>query len=164
MILYHRDEPVDNIIKYKELLIEMKNSYINTFNSNTILKTWQENEKIKRKIEYYRCRYSSNSDDYEIIIDFGEGRNPDNHYYILFPKNPNSFKVVSNLHARGQSGNTRDWLHDWLVKFTANFPKTFELYYGDGQGGYGEYEVLFKNGLGERIIRPALRHGARINY
>lgn len=135
MIFYHyNDVRINDLIKYKELIIEMANSYMNRFGSEGILKTWQENDKIKQILQkFYQRQFSFNNDDYELIIDFGAGRNPENHYFILFPKNPNSFEVISVLHARGLIGlrgkyEEKDWLHDWLLKFIKYFPKTFMLY------------------------------------
>lgn len=162
MIFYHKDEPVDDINKYKQRLLEMRNDYVKKFGQSAedhrILKTWQENDDIKHDLlrwidfddiegKLRRSReigLSYNSDDYELIFDLGKGRNPANHYYILFPKDPNSFKVISNLHDRGLQFCTR-WIHDEFLKLITYFPKTFELYYGDYQVGFEDpREVYFK--------------------
>lgn len=142
MIFYHKDAPVEDIALYKKLLLEMRNDYnVKKFGQNKvihrILETWQENDDIKRGLlkwaRAYQIEFSHNSDDYELIFDLGKGRNPDNYYYILFPKDPNSFKVISNLHDRGLQIDfeMKRWIHDEFLKLITHFPKAFELYYGD---------------------------------
>lgn len=71
---------------------------------------------------------------YELCLDLGMP------YFILFPKDPDTHKVRSSLHARRMSSSSKSLLHPWLEKLSRTFT-CFLLEYGDGYDGYGvEYE------------------------
>lgn len=125
-----------------------------------ILKTRQEIDGIIRNLRsFHQTDLSHNSDDYELVFDFGGS----SHYYILFPKDPNSFKVISNLRHRGPIRNDliddKKWIHDGFLRLITHFPKTFELYYGDFcfKLGDSEREVWFKPHPTFRVITESDR-------
>ncbi|KAF9139910.1 hypothetical protein BGX30_007325 [Mortierella sp. GBA39] len=71
---------------------------------------------------------------YELCLDLGMP------YFILFPKDPDTHKVLSWMHARKMSYSSKSLMHPLLKKLSRTFP-CFLLDYGDGYDGYGmEYE------------------------
>ncbi|KAG0363382.1 hypothetical protein BC939DRAFT_315606 [Gamsiella multidivaricata] len=72
---------------------------------------------------------------YELCLDLGKP------YFILFPKNPDTHKVLSRMHARRMSSSFKALLDPWLEKLSRSF-SCFSLEYGDGYDGYGlEFEL-----------------------
>lgn len=146
MTFFHDDEPIKDVVKYKEMLSEMKNCYSDTFGTEYILKSWKDNDKINQDVEGYRNRYEAcfnyTVDDCELILDCKKpkvARLTDRHYYIMFP-------ILSYFSARRMNSPVRDWLHVWLMKLIMEFPYSFELYYGDGPSGFiddGEMEFYY---------------------
>lgn len=73
-------------------------------------------------------------ENYELCLDLGTP------YFILFPKDPDTHKVLSQMSARRMPSSSKSLLHPWLEKLSRTFT-CFLLEYGDGYDRYNmEYE------------------------
>ncbi|KAF9356273.1 hypothetical protein BGX26_005495 [Mortierella sp. AD094] len=72
---------------------------------------------------------------YELCLDLGEP------YFILFPKNPDTHKTLSSMHANKMPESSKSVLDPYLYDLSCMFG-CFNLKYVDGYHGYGlDYEL-----------------------
>ncbi|XP_057339769.1 uncharacterized protein LOC130677151 [Microplitis mediator] len=159
MLFFHHDKPIKNIANYEELVKNIVNDCQHQvvpveFNSDRPTEILSENEKQRLITDRENL---GTDDDYIIGVSLQIPENSENefsvrrgHYHILFPKDPNAYKIISNMHARGFSGTSeiKRWIHDVLLKFVTTFPGVFELYYGDNYSGFDDrsIDVTYSNG------------------
>lgn len=93
---------------------------------------------------------------YEVSLDLGQP------YYILFPKNPDTHKVLSRMHARRMPDFSKALLHPWLGKLSQNF-RCFSLEYGDGYSGYDDIGMIgtTANTMRRTMTTPTIMIGTR---
>ncbi|KAF9580574.1 hypothetical protein BGW38_002715, partial [Lunasporangiospora selenospora] len=95
-------------------------------------------EDIKKATEHLKLPDPRSSElkdvdlgNYELCLDLGEP------YYILFPKNPDTHKVLSSMHARNMSSTYKTLMSPLLTKLERSFT-CFSLDYGDGNDGHSK--------------------------
>ncbi|XP_057340484.1 uncharacterized protein LOC130677670 [Microplitis mediator] len=157
MVFIHHDKPIEDVTVYEQLVKNIMNECQEQlvpveFNSDNPTEILSEDEK---EIIIANGKNLGTDDDWIVGVDLQKSKNSDNelipgdgHFYILFPKDPNTHKIISNMNARGfsEASEIKDWIHDWSIQFVVTFPGVFEFYYKNGSSGFDDKTVTYSNG------------------
>lgn len=72
---------------------------------------------------------------YELCLNLGEP------YFILFPKDPDTHKVLSSMSARRMAPFSKSLLHPWLEKLS----RTFTCFLLEYRSGYDGYDMKYED-------------------
>ncbi|XP_050422548.1 uncharacterized protein LOC126834566 [Adelges cooleyi] len=131
--------PIADLALYREIIDGIRsNGHFDVVHEP--ITTWKNTTIVER---FNNDKWVSQNDvDYAFGIELKKSKYHSSlgarHCFVLFPKNPNTHRVISVLHAKGLNCDTVDFAEE-LEKFQKAFPETFSLVRPDDATRYGQY-------------------------